>query len=157
MFGLLPFFHCALDEITIGATVGNAAVDVLINLNAVHERARDASEIGNHIDVVFEIGIIGHYCRDRDQQKVLFSGFPFETVKRMRCHAEQKEVRVVVWGHAAVDKGECLQRIGRIPPENLRWQISVSQKKVVLRQMKIRVEDVYENVPHGLGSSKRSG
>ena len=31
------------------------------------------------------------------------------------CHSEEKEGRAVVWSHAAVDKAECLQRIGGIP------------------------------------------
>jgi hypothetical protein len=115
------------------------------------------SVIGNHIDVVFEIGIIGHSRPDRDQQQVLFFGFQFETVQRMRCHAEQKEGRVVVRSHAAVNKGECLQRIEKIPPGKLRWEMSVSQNKAVLLLVTMHVETVYENATHRPGSSKRSG
>jgi hypothetical protein len=37
------------------------------------------------------------------------------------------------------------------------WELSISQNKAVLRLVKMRVENVYENAKHRPGSSKRSG
>jgi hypothetical protein len=59
---------------------------------------------------VFELDLVAGLETDLDKVLSLRDGVEL-------CHSEQKEGQFVAGTHAAVDIGECLQRIGRIPSE----------------------------------------
>ena len=73
VFGFLPLFDgtvvvnvatgeiakFAVYKVTVSAAASDAAVDVLIDLNAVHEGAGNTGKVRYGIDLAFEAGVMG--------------------------------------------------------------------------------------------------
>src|SRR5215213_7959198 len=72
------------------AATDDAAVDVLIDCGAVHQRSGKADEIRESIlTATVNLGIDCRRgaCADRHDEQLLFTGGPVKLVSLMRCHA----------------------------------------------------------------------
>ena len=105
----------------VDAAADRAAVDVLIDLRAVHQRAGEVDEVG---DGVLARHIRVHLRRraraDRHDEQVVLARLPAQPVTPLRRHARDEEGGVVVGRQPAVLEEEGFARrrsgpTGRLP------------------------------------------